>query len=132
MLKKINSLEEYFTEYKKSISDPEKFWEEQANSFCWQKKWEKVLNWDFEKPEIKWFEGGKLNITNNCLDRHLKSKNKKTAIKWIPNNPKEKTIDITYEELHLKVCKYINMMYKGLFDLSFSSYLSSFVSVVYP
>ena len=80
MLKKINSLEEYFTEYKKSISDPEKFWEEQANSFCWQKKWKKVLNWDFEKPDIKWFEGGQLNITNNCLDRHLEKKNQKTAI----------------------------------------------------
>ena len=110
MLKKINSLGEYFTEYKKSINDPEKFWEKQANSFCWQKKWQKVLNWDFEKPEIKWFEGGKLNITNNCLDRHLKKKNKKTAIKWIPNNPKEKTINISYKDLHLKVCKFSNVL----------------------
>ena len=69
-----------------------------------------MLNWDFEKPEIKWFEGGKLNITNNCLDRHLKKKNKKTAIKWIPNNPKEKTIDISYKDLHLKVCKFSNVL----------------------
>ena len=65
-----------------------------------------VINKNKIEIDKSWFEGGKLNITNNCLDRHLKKINKKTAIKWIPNNPKEKTIDITYEELHLKVCKF--------------------------
>ena len=74
MEKKITSFEEYKTEYKKSITNPEKFWEEKAENFNWIKKWENVLSWDFKKPEIKWFDGGQLNITENCLDRHLEKK----------------------------------------------------------
>ena len=77
------SCEGYKKEYKKSIENPEMFWESKANNFSWVKKWESVLKWDFKKPEIKWFEGGKLNITENCLDRHLKERGQQTAIKWI-------------------------------------------------
>ena len=66
----ITTLEEYKKEYAKSINNPEAFWDDKANNFTWQKKWDTVLQWDFTKPEIKWFEEGKLNITENCLDRH--------------------------------------------------------------
>ena len=91
MKENITSFEEYQTEYAKSINNPEKFWEEKAEDFTWQKKWDTVLEWDFTKPEVKWFEGGKLNITENCLDRHLEKRGNKTAIKWIANNPEEKS-----------------------------------------
>ena len=70
MSNNIHSLELYKIEYAKSIENPEAFWEEKAANFTWHKKWNSVLKWDFKKPEIKWFEGGKLNITENCLDRH--------------------------------------------------------------
>ena len=82
---KITTFKEYKVEYEKSIQNPLEFWEEKANNFTWQKKWDNVLNWDFNKPEIKWFEGGKLNITENCLDRHLEKREDQIAIKWIPN-----------------------------------------------
>ena len=77
------------------------------------KKWDTVLTWDFNKPEIKWFDGGKLNITNNCLDRHLKNYADKIAIKWIPNNPVEDTINISYSQLHRQVCKFSNVLKKN-------------------
>ena len=74
----IKHLEEYFQVYRKSVSNPEAFWEEIAEEhFVWRKKWDKVLEWDFTKPEIKWFEGAKLNITENCLDRHLPTRGDK-------------------------------------------------------
>ncbi len=110
MNKNINSFEEYKIEYEKSIKNPEEFWEEKANNFTWQKKWEKVLSWDFSKPEIKWFEGGKLNITENCLDRHLETRGEQTAIKWIANNPNEKSRSLSYKELHIEVCKFANVL----------------------
>ena len=113
MGKKITSFEEYKTEYKKSITNPEKFWEEKAENFNWIKKWENVLSWDFKKPEIKWFDGGQLNITENCLDRHLEKKSDQIAIKWIANNPQEKSINLTYKELHLEVCKFANVLKKN-------------------
>ena len=113
MKNKINSFKEYKEEYKKSIQNPELFWAKKAKQFCWQKKWDTVLKWDFKKPEIKWFEGGKLNITNNCLDRHLKNYANKTAIKWIPNNPVEETINISYSQLHRQVCKFSNVLKKN-------------------
>ncbi len=109
MQKNITTFEEYKIGYEKSISDPEKFWEEKARNFNWIKKWNNVLSWDFTKPDIKWFEGGKLNITENCLDRHLEKRKNQTAIKWIANNPKEKNIDLSYQELHAEVCKCANM-----------------------
>ena len=83
MNKKINTFEEYKIEYKKSIQNPEKFWRDKAEQFTWKKKWDNVLSWDFTKPEIKWFEGGRLNITENCLDRHLEKRGNQIAIKWI-------------------------------------------------
>ena len=113
MKNKISSFKEYKEEYKKSIQNPELFWAEKAKQFCWQKKWDTVLTWDFNKPEIKWFDGGKLNITNNCLDRHLKNYADKIAIKWIPNNPVEDTINISYSQLHRQVCKFSNVLKKN-------------------
>ena len=110
MEKNINSFEEYEKEYEKSIKNPEGFWEEKANNFTWQKKWNKVLSWDFTTPEIKWFEGGKLNITENCLDRHLISRGDQIAIKWIANDPSEKNRNISYKELHAEVCKFSNVL----------------------
>ena len=96
MSKKITSLDQYKIEYAKSIENPEAFWEEKAGKFTWDKKWDKVLSWDFSKPEIKWFQGGKLNITKNCIDRHLEKRGNQTAIKWVPNNPKEAIKNISY------------------------------------
>ena len=110
---KISTFEEYKIEYQKSITDPKKFWEKKAQNFSWKKKWDSVLDWDFTKPEIKWFEGGKLNITENCLDRHLEKRGNQTAIKWIANNPKEETINLSYRELHKQVCKFANVLKKN-------------------
>ena len=106
----ITSYEDYLREYKKSIDNPEQFWGEQAENFVWKKKWTSILNWDFEKPEIKWFEGGKLNITDNCLDKHLDILAEKTAIKWIANDPKEGSISLSYKKLHTQVCKFSNVL----------------------
>jgi len=110
MNKNILTFEEYKKEYQKSIKNPEKFWEEKANDFTWQKKWDTVLDWDFSKPEIKWFEGGKLNITENCLDRHLEKKGEQIAIKWIANNPNEQGRCLSYKYLHYEVCKFANVL----------------------
>ena len=110
MTKIINSFEEYKIEYLKSVQNPEAFWEEKATQFSWYKKWNNVLSWDFTKPEIKWFEGGKLNITENCLDRHLEHKGEQTAIKWIANNPDEQSRCLSYKELHTEVCKFANVL----------------------
>ena len=106
----ITTFEEYKKEYAKSINNPEAFWGEKANNFTWQKKWDTVLSWDFSKPEIKWFEEGKLNITENCLDRHLEKRGNQTAIKWAANNPKEAIRNISYKELHAEVCKFANVL----------------------
>jgi len=110
MSNNIHSLEQYKIEYAKSIENPEAFWEEKAAQFSWNKKWNKVLSWDFTKPEVSWFEGGKLNITENCLDRHLVSKGSQTAIKWIANNPEEQSRCLSYKELHIEVCKFSNVL----------------------
>ncbi|WP_373073031.1 acetate--CoA ligase [Zeaxanthinibacter enoshimensis] len=107
----IKHLEEYFQVYRKSVRDPESFWEEIAEEhFVWRKKWDKVLSWDFTKPDVKWFEGAQLNITENCLDRHLPTRGDKTAILFEPNDPKEEAQHITYRELHEKVCKMANVL----------------------
>lgn len=110
MKKNLTTFEKYKLEYKESITNPQKFWEQKAYNFIWRKKWDNVLSWNFTKAEIKWFEGGELNITENCLDRHLKNKSTQTAIKWIPNNPKEENITLTYKDLHIKVCKFANVL----------------------
>ena len=113
MEKNINSLKEYNEAYEKSISNPEEFWEAKAKKFIWHKKWNKVLTWDFNKPEIRWFEGGKLNITENCLDRNLQEKGGQIAIKWIANNPNEANQTLTYNELFNKVCLFANVLKKN-------------------
>ena len=111
--KRILDFETYKKEYQKSIKDPELFWEEKANNFLWKKKWDNVLSWDFSKPEVKWFEGGKLNITENCLDRHLEKIGNQTAIKWIANNPDEESRSLTYNKLHTEVSKFANVLKKN-------------------
>ena len=113
MKNKIDSFKKYKDEYKKSIQNPQLFWKKQAEQFRWEKKWDTVLKWDFNKPDVKWFEGGKLNITTNCIDRHLNKNGNKTAIKWIPNNAKEDTININYSQLHKQVCKFSNVLKKN-------------------
>ncbi|RIV74338.1 acetate--CoA ligase [Flagellimonas aequoris] len=107
----IKHLEEYFQVYRKSVRNPEGFWEEVAEEhFLWRKKWNSVLEWDFSKPEIKWFDGAKLNITENCIDRHLSIRGDKTAILFEPNDPNEPAEHITYHQLHERVCRYANVL----------------------
>ena len=89
MKHQIKSLEQYHSDYKLSIENPEIFWADIAETFVWKKKWDNVLDWNFEKPDIKWFINGKLNITENCLDRHLEIRGDKPAIIWEPNSPDE-------------------------------------------
>lgn len=110
MTLQIKNLDEYKSAYQKSVEDPEGFWAEQAETFHWQKKWDKVLEWDFKKPDVKWFIGGKLNITENCLDRHLETRGDQTAILWEPNDPNAPHKSFTYRELHAEVCKTANAL----------------------
>tara|TARA_B100001996_G_scaffold204842_1_gene156920 strand:- start:4464 stop:6365 length:1902 start_codon:yes stop_codon:yes gene_type:complete len=110
MNSKINSLAEYFKEYEKSINDPEKFWEGIANEFIWRKKWDKVLEYEFNTPKISWFKNAKLNITENIFERQLNDISDKTAIIWEPNNPEEDVIKISYKELYEKTCQFSNAM----------------------
>ncbi len=107
----IKHLEEYYQVYRKSVREPENFWEEIAEEhFMWQKKWDKVLSWDFTKPEVKWFEGAQLNITENCIDRHLATRGDKTAILFEPNDPNEAAEKITYNQLSERVNKFANVL----------------------
>ena len=108
--RRITSFEEYKEEYQKSVDNPEAFWAGHADSFVWKKKWDKVLDWNFSGPDVKWFEGGELNITENCLDRHLAERGDKVAILWEPNEPGEAAIKLTYKELHTKVCEFANVL----------------------
>ncbi|MES2848742.1 MAG: acetate--CoA ligase [Bacteroidota bacterium] len=106
----IKSYNEYKEAYKKSVEDPEGFWGDIAENFQWRKKWDKVLNWNFKEPKIEWFAGGKLNITENCIDRHLKTMADKPAIIWEPNNPEERVRTVTYARLHKRVCQVAQML----------------------
>lgn len=106
----IQSQEDYRNQYQYSIENPEGFWADIADNFHWRKKWDKVVEWDFHKPEVKWFLGGKLNITENCLDRHLPERANQTAIIWEPNDPAEEPRTITYQELFHEVCRVANML----------------------
>ncbi|HSR61317.1 MAG TPA: AMP-binding protein, partial [Robiginitalea sp.] len=107
----IKHLEEYFQVYRKSVRDPEAFWEEIAEEhFIWRNKWDRVLRWDFKKPEVAWFEGARLNITENCLDRHLPTRGHKTAIIFEPNDPGEEARHISYRQLHELVCRMANVL----------------------
>ncbi len=110
----IKNLEEYFQVYRKSVREPENFWEEIAEEhFVWREKWNQVLEWDFTKPEIKWFEGAKFNITENCLDRFLPMRKDKTAILFEPNDPQEEAEHITYSQLHERVSRMANVLIEG-------------------
>ncbi|WP_407946530.1 acetate--CoA ligase [Pedobacter jejuensis] len=106
----ITSFKQYEEDYKKSVENPEQFWGEVAQNFQWRKPWYKVLSWDFKEPNIKWFEGAKLNITENCLDRHLATDGDKPAIIWEPNNPEEESVTLTYKMLHESVCRFANVL----------------------
>lgn len=112
-MNRITSFEQYQQEYKRSVETPEAFWAEQAEQFTWHKKWDKVLEWNFEEPDIKWFIGGQLNITENCLDRHLEKRGNQTALIWEPNNPKDEVRKFTYKELHSEVCRFANVLKKN-------------------
>src|SRR6187402_37670 len=107
---KINSLAQYEQAYRESVEQPEHFWEGIANNFLWKKKWDKVLEWDFKKASVKWFEGAQLNITENCLDRHLDNLGNKPAIIWEPNDLKEPHRTLTYRELYDKVCQFAHVL----------------------
>jgi acetyl-CoA synthetase len=106
----ITSLEQYNEQYRKSIDNPESFWADVAANFYWRKTWDKVLDWNFKEPKIEWFKGGKLNITENCIDRHLASLGDKPAIIWEPNNPDERTRVVTYSRLHKRVCQFAQVL----------------------
>ena len=108
----IKTVEQYVDTYRKSVADPEGFWSEIASHFIWKKPWEKVLQYDWDKPEFSWFDGGQLNITENCLDRHLADKADQTAIIWEPNDPNEEARKITYRELHKEVSRFANVLKK--------------------
>ena len=109
-MKKISSIEDYNSQYKKSVEQPEEFWADVAENFTWKKKWDTVLKWDFNDYDVKWFLNGKLNITENCLDRHLKDKSSQAAIIWEPNNPNEESKTLTYNQLHEEVCRFANVL----------------------
>ena len=91
----IKTLEQYKEAYQKSVDNPEEFWAQIAENFQWRKKWDKVLEWNFIEPKVEWYKGAKLNITENCIDRHLESLGEKPAIIWEPNNPEERTRIVT-------------------------------------
>jgi acetyl-CoA synthetase len=107
---RIHNFEEYQSSYKKSVENPEDFWGDIAKQFQWKKPWDKVLDWNFEEPNIKWFVNGKLNITENCLDRHLATKGDEVAILWEPNEQGDEAVKFTYNELYAEVCKLSNVL----------------------
>ncbi len=108
MTLQIRSLKQYQDAYKRSVENPERFWEEQAETFTWSQKWDRVLEWNFREPDVKWFINGKLNITINCLDRHLDTRGDQIALLWEPNDPNNDNIRYTYKELYHAVCKAAN------------------------
>ena len=108
---KIDDLENYFKMYKKSVREPRKFWDKIADeNFSWYQRWDKVIDFDMEEARFEWFKNAKLNITKNCIDRHLARRGEKTAIIFEPNNPEEKAQHITYNDLHQRVCKMANVL----------------------
>lgn len=106
----IKSREAYDAAYQKSVQDPEGFWAEVANTFLWRKRWDKVLEWNFEQPDVKWFLGGRLNITENCLDRHLGTLANQPALIWEPNDPEEAHRVLSYRQLHQKVIQFAHVL----------------------
>jgi len=106
----LTSMDEYTAAYNASVDNPEKFWGAVAENFLWKKKWDKVLEWNFQQPSVEWFKGGRLNITENCIDRHLKTKGDTPAIIWEPNNPEDRVRVVTYSILHKRVCQVAQML----------------------
>ena len=109
-MNKIHTLGGYFHEYQKSQSNPDAFWEQQAECMYWRKRWDKVIDWNFEEPNINWFVNAKLNITENIFERNLYTIGDNTAIIWEPNDPAESNIRLSYRELYLEVCKFANSL----------------------
>ena len=110
MTNKITSFAEYFQKYQESVANPEAFWGKIAEDYLWHKKWDEVLEWDFIGPNVKWFKGGKLNITENIFERNIPFRKDQIAILWEPNNPKEESVKLTYGELYEKVCQFSNVL----------------------
>jgi acetyl-CoA synthetase len=106
----IRSMDQYEETYRVSINQPEEFWASVAEHFHWRKKWDKVLEWNFQEPKVEWFRGAQLNITENCIDRHLAELGDKPAIIWEPNNPEERTRIVTYNRLHKRVCQFAQVL----------------------
>ncbi len=109
-MQKIQTLGGYIHEYQKSVAQPEEFWDRIADSFHWQQRWDKTLEWDFDTPDVKWFINGKLNITENIFERHLFTQGDKPAIIWEPNDPSQPGVTLTYRELYEKTCQFANAM----------------------
>lgn len=110
MSDRIHTLGGYFHEYQKSVTQPEEFWARIADSFHWKKRWDKILEWNFEEPNVKWFQNAKLNITENILERHLFTIGERPAIIWEPNDPEEVGRTLTYSDLYREVCKFSNVL----------------------
>ncbi|GAG27642.1 unnamed protein product, partial [marine sediment metagenome] len=112
MTNKISSLSEYLEKYKESVANPDAFWGNIAEDYYWHKKWDKVLEWNFEEPNINWFVNGKINITENIFERNMFLRKDQAAIIWEPNDPNDDTITLTYGELYKKVCQFANVLLK--------------------
>ncbi|MFN8289051.1 MAG: acetate--CoA ligase [Chitinophagaceae bacterium] len=106
----ITSQEQYHQDYKRSVEQPDTFWASVAENFYWRKKWDRVLEWNFTEPRVKWFEGAKLNITENCIDRHLPAMGEKPAFIWEPNEPGDRVRVVTYNRLYKRVCQVAQML----------------------
>lgn len=106
----LDSFEKYQQAYQASIDNPGAFWDGIAQNFHWHDLWNKTLDWNFTEPNIRWFDGGTLNITENCLDRHLPEHGDEIALLWEPNDPKEPEVRMTYRELHAQVCQFANVL----------------------
>ncbi len=112
MKHQISSFAEYFQKYNESVQNPEGFWAEIAEDYIWHKKWDKVLDWNFKDPDINWFQGGMLNITENIFERHLPDRKDQVALIWEPNDPNEDNVELTYQQLFEKVKEYANALLK--------------------
>ncbi|MGE5381822.1 MAG: acetate--CoA ligase [Omnitrophica WOR_2 bacterium] len=110
MVPKISTLGGYIFEYQKSVTNPAAFWSNIADSFYWRKKWDNVLDWDFKKGHVRWFEGAKLNITENIFERQIFFRGNQPAIIWEPNNPEEPSKTLTYNELFFEVKRFANVL----------------------
>ena len=109
-MQRIKTLSEYFKKYELSEKDPEKFWSQIADSFLWKKKWDNVLESDFENADFRWFKNAQLNITENIFERNLSERGDKTAIIWEPNDPSESPIYLSYKELYEQTCTFSNAL----------------------